>query len=208
MSNRTQTARAEDPRTKRHTATKTRILREAWKLAERDGVAGVSLGDLAKRVGLRQPSLYTYFVSKNDLYDELFAAGNRQLLAEVVHATYSDEPREALKEFVAACVRFSSLEPARHSLLFQRPIPDFEPSPESYALAEEFYDFFRSLIRRAGVTRQEDLDVFAALCQGLSEQQVSNEPGGDRWVRLAGSVVDMYLDRVEKGGFGPEVDPQ
>jgi AcrR family transcriptional regulator len=193
--------RAEDPRPKRHAENKARILKAAWKIAEREGVAGISLGELAKKVGLRQPSLYTYFDSKNGLYDEMFADGNRLLLATVVDRDYEGDPDEALKRFVRACIDFSSAHPAQHALLFQRHIPGFVPSHASYALAQEFYEFVRVLWKRAGITRQEDMDVFASLTQGLSDQQVSNEPHGQRWAALVDDVVDSYLDRVRSGGF-------
>jgi AcrR family transcriptional regulator len=168
-------------------------VKEAWRLASRDGVGAISLGDLAKAVGLRQPSLYTYFESKMDLYDEMFADGYRRFLDEVVSADYPDDAREALTLFVKRCVDFGSQHPARHHLLFQRHIPAFEPSPESFALAEEFYEYFRALMGRAGVKRQQDLDIFASLAQGLSDQQVANDPGGDRWARLAPVVVEMFF---------------
>ena len=56
------------------------IVAAAWKLAREHGIAGVSLHALAREVGMRQPSLYEYFDSKNALYDAMFADGNRQLL--------------------------------------------------------------------------------------------------------------------------------
>jgi AcrR family transcriptional regulator len=197
-----QSAREEDPRVRRHAQTKAKIVREAWKLAARDGVAGVSLGDLAKRVGLRQPSLYTYFESKNDLYDELFADGNRRLWADVAEHDYPADPRAAVIECGRAMVAFCAADVARYTLLFQRPVPSFEPSPASYALAQRFLAWFRELLARAGVDRDEDLDVITALIAGLADQQVANEPGGERWLRLTNQVIEMLLDRLEqKGGF-------
>src|SRR5438093_9690480 len=77
------------------------ILDEAWKLAQRDGLAAVSLRDLAAAVGLRQPSLYVYFESKLDLYDAMFADGYRQLLEFVGRRRYGDDPRRALAKLVA-----------------------------------------------------------------------------------------------------------
>ena len=56
------------------------IIDSAWKLAREQGIAGVSLHALAREVGMRQPSLYEYFDSKNALYDAMFADGNRQLI--------------------------------------------------------------------------------------------------------------------------------
>ena len=57
------------------------IVEAAWGLAGKDGIQMLSLHALAKEVGMRQPSLYAYFDSKNALYDAMFADGNRELLA-------------------------------------------------------------------------------------------------------------------------------
>ena len=194
MSNR----KTADPRTLRHAETKATIVREAWHLAARDGVAGVSLGELAKRVGLRQPSLYTYFSSKSELYDELFADGNRQLWAAVAERDYPDDPRAALKEFARAMVAFCAADVARYHLLFQRHVPAFEPSPASYDLAKQFVGFARELCARAGIEHDEDFDVFTALIAGLADQQVANDPGGNRWLALTDQVMEMLLDRLDR----------
>ena len=188
----------EDRRRQRREAKVAAILAEAWTLARRDGLAAISLRDLADAVGLRQPSLYVYFESKLDLYDAMFADGYRQLLDVVTDRRYGDEPRKALSTFVADCVRFAGDDVIRHQLLFQRTIPGFEPSAPSYALALEFYTFAQRLADAAGVRTQADLDVLTALVSGLGHQQVANDPGGNRWVRLADQVVDMFLTDVDR----------
>lgn len=190
------TAGTTDRRQQRHEAKRAGILGEAWSLAHRDGLAAISLHDLADAVGLRQPSLYVYFASKLDLYDAMFADGCRQLLDFVGQRRYGGEPRRALARFAADCVQFSSDDVVRHQLLFQRTIPGFEPSPESYALAVEFYEIGRRRATAAGVRTQADMDMLTALVSGLAHQQVANDPGGKRWVRLAGRVVQMFLDDV------------
>ena len=188
-----------DPRLARHDANKARILREAWKLAKKDGVGALSLGALAKRVGLRQPSLYTYFSSKNDLYDEMFAQANHELWNEVAERGYPDDPTRSLVEMTRAIVRFASADPARYELLFRRPIPAFEPSKESYAHAQRFYAWGVGMLRRAGVDRPADVDLYTALVAGLCDQQVANDPGGQRWLRLSDEVVSLFLERVGRG---------
>lgn len=173
------------------------ILAEAWTLARRDGLAAISLRDLADRVGLRQPSLYVYFDSKSALYDAMFADGYRQLLEYIRSRRSSDEPRRALAKFVADAVQFSSNDVVRHQLLFQRTIPGFEPSPESFGVALEFYEIARGRAEAAGVGSQAQMDILTALVSGLAHQQVANDPGGRRWVRLADDVVEMFLARLD-----------
>ncbi len=187
-----------DRRRERHLAKRATIVAEAWTLAQRDGLAAISLRDLAAQVGLRQPSLYAYFASKLALYDAMFADGNRQLIEDVTALPDRDDPHEALVELVEAVTRFSAGDSVRHQLLFQRTIPGFEPSAESYAAAEEFYAISQKHLAAAGVSDPGDLDIFTALVSGLGHQQVANDPGGDRWVRLSRRAVDMYLAEVAR----------
>jgi AcrR family transcriptional regulator len=187
-----------DPRERRREAKLAQILAAAWALAHRDGLAAISLRDLADLVDLRQPSLYAYFDSKLGLYDLLFADGNRQLLERVRSHPLNDDPRDALVAFVQVLIRFSSEDVVRHQILFQRTIPAFEPSPDSYALAIEFYEFASQHLARADVSDPGDVDVFSALVNGMAHQQVANDPGGDRWIRLAERSVDMFLADVNR----------
>jgi AcrR family transcriptional regulator len=166
----------------------------AWKLASENGIAGVSLHALAREVGMRQPSLYEYFDSKHALYDAMFADGNRQLLERLDTITLPRDPRAALKKFLRAFMVFAIEDSARCELLFQRHIPDFSPSPASYALAEEGLGRASKLMHEAGVTQQGDIDCMVAMVGGLIEAQMSNQPGGDRWTRHLNRLVDLYVD--------------
>ena len=174
------------------------ILAAAWELAGEHGVGGVSLRELARRVGMRQPSLYAYFDSKNGLYDALFADGNRQLLEWLDAQELPRDPRRAVKVFMGAFVTFALADPARGSLLFSRHIPGFEPSPESYALAEEVLGRVVALLHEVGLTDQGDIDCMVAMVAGLVDAQSSNQPGGDRWTRHLDRLVDLHLDDAEK----------
>jgi AcrR family transcriptional regulator len=189
-----------DRRAVRHEATKQRILEEAWSLAREQGLAGISLRDLAARVDLRQPSLYSYFDSKDALYDAMFAEGYQQLLAEIAAREFGSDPRQQVREMAHAFTEVCSEDPARAQLLFQRTLPGFEPSPESYALAGRFLDEARHRLAAAGLTRPEDLDLYTALVGGLVGQQLANEPGGTRWIGLVDEVVDMYLNHTTVKG--------
>lgn len=175
------------------------IVEAAWCLAQEHGIQLVSLRDLAKEVGMQQPSLYVYFDSKNALYDAMFADGNRQLLAMLEAVDLPDDPRSAVKVFLNAFAEFAVANPARNSLLFRRVIPGFEPSTESYALAEQALRRFVGVANAAGVTDQGDIDCLVAMTAGLIEAQLSNEPGGDRWLRHLDHMTDVLVDNATKG---------
>src|SRR5438128_3913371 len=187
-----------DKITERREAKVASIVASAWKLAREHGIAGISLHALAREVGMRQPSLYGYFDSKHALYDAMFADGNRQLLERLDALTLPRDPRAALKKFLGAFVAFALEDPARCELLFERHVPGFTPSPESYALAGEALGRAAKLMNDAGVTQQGDVDCIVAMVAGLMEAQLSNDPGGDRWTRHLNRLVDLYVDDAIK----------
>jgi AcrR family transcriptional regulator len=170
------------------------IVEAAWGLAREHGVAGLSLHALAREVGMRQPSLYEYFDSKHALYDAMFADGNRELLGRLRALRPSRNRRAALKGWLGAFAAFALEDEARYELLFQRHIPGFTPSPGSYGLAGEVLAGLVSHLNDAGVTSQGDVDCFVAIVGGLIDAQISNDPGGNRWIRHLDRLTDMYLD--------------
>ena len=91
---------------------------------------------------------------------------------------------------------FDAEDAARSQLLFQRTIPDFEPSAAAYAVAEEVFAFCGAHLVRAGITDPTDMDLFTALVAGLGLQQLANDPGGERWHRLLDRAIDMYVREV------------
>jgi AcrR family transcriptional regulator len=174
------------------------IVAAAWTLARRHGVGGVSLHALAREVGIRQPSLYAYFDSKHALFDAMFADGNRQLLARLDEVELPRNPRGAVKAFMRALVDFAVEDPARHALLFLRPIPGFEPSAASYEQARAVLSRAVELLHAAGLESQGDVDCFVAMVAGLVDAQISNDPGGNRWTHHLERLTDMYLDEPKR----------
>ncbi len=185
-----------DRRAERREATRAEILEAAWELARTQGLAGVSLRDVARKIGMRPPSLYWYFESKNAIYDAMFARGNQQLLNRIAEQDWPSDPRALLRLTARVFVEFSAEDVERYQLLFQRTIPDFEPSPGSYALALQVFEQMRDRFAAAGLSDPAHFDLWTALAAGLAAQQTSNDPGGDRWLRLVDEAADMYADHV------------
>lgn len=185
-----------DRRAERREATTAEILEAAWELTRSQGLAGLSLRELAQKIGMRPPSLYWYFDSKNAIYDAMFAQGNRQLLARLAEQKWPADAKGILRLSARAFVEFSTEDVQRYQLLFQRTIPGFQPSAEAYALAMQVVDQMRVRLAAAGLTEQRAFDMWTALVSGVAAQQIANEPGGDRWLRLIDEMVDIYVDRV------------
>jgi AcrR family transcriptional regulator len=185
-------------RNERRQATVDEILETAWRLARAEGLAGLSLRELAGEVGMQPQSLYSYFDSKHAIYDAMFAQGCRQFADGQAGWELTGDLRADLKVIGGYFVRFCTDDPVRYQLLFQRTIPGFEPSAASYAISEQSLGEVIAHLAALGIDDPSDIDLFTALGTGLTDQQISNDPGGDRWVRLLDDAIDMYVDHVTK----------
>jgi AcrR family transcriptional regulator len=185
-----------DRRAERHEATKAEIVDVAWDLARSEGLAGVSLRGVAQRVGMQAPSLYSYFDSKNAIYDAMYAQGSSQFIEHHRRLVMTGESLADLQAHMRSFVAFCTEDSARYQLLFQRTIPGFEPSPESYAISIEGLGIVRGRLAGIGFDDPGTLDLLTAIGTGLTDQQISNDPGGDRWTRLVDEAMEMFFTHV------------
>jgi AcrR family transcriptional regulator len=187
-----------DRRAERHAQTRREIVDAAWELARERGLSGWALRDVAEAVGMRAPSLYVYLESKNDLYDALFADGYAQLLEHMERVSRRGAPEQVLRRSARAFLDFCVADPARFQLLFLRTLPGFVPGEESYALATTALERAVEVLAAAGVTDPRAVDLWTAVMTGLASQQLSNDPGGNRWGRLVDDAVDLLVARGER----------
>ncbi|WP_458116577.1 TetR/AcrR family transcriptional regulator [Arthrobacter sp. D2-10] len=184
----------------RREASRREIVNAAWSIAREDGLAAVTLREVAARVGMRAPSLYTHFESRNAIFDAMFGQAWRDCV-EHMNANLPSTDDLSLREFLKWNTRtffeFCVSDIARFQLMNQRTIQGFEPSPESYAPSVQALERFREELVPYGLSRQEDIDLYTALLGGLIDAQLANDPGGNRWEKLLDRAVDMYVDGLD-----------
>ena len=186
-----------DRRSRRRQEVRAEIVDAAWGVVREHGLAGLSMRDLGARVGMRAQSIYSYFESKLDIYDAMFHEGYLAFSAALdeIEQEHGDSGGGA-EVLVASAHRFFAFcteDPVRYQLLFQRTIPDFVPSEASYAVALEVFDRMAQRFAAIGIDDPAAIDLWTALLTGLTDQQMSNDPGGDRWQRLIDRAVAMYV---------------
>ncbi len=81
-------------------STRQRILGQGLEIASERGLAGVSLGGLAGRVGMSKSGLFAHFRSKEDLQVELLRAAEGALRREVAPAMAEPEGLPRLRALV------------------------------------------------------------------------------------------------------------
>ena len=188
-----------DRQAERREATRREILDAAWDLAHEHGIAGFTLRDIAARVGMQAPSLYSHFPSKTAIYDAMFGEAWAAYLAVVEEMTaevqrHPQPPRQLLKTIATHFFDFAVADPERFQLMNVRVLHGFTPSPEAYAPSIAVYEAARAQLVALGATRDEDLDLYASIVGGLCEGQISNDLGGTRYRRLLDRAMDMYAD--------------
>ena len=193
---------AGDWREARRRSARDAIVEAAWHVVRSDGLAGLSLRELAKRAGITTPTVYSYFPSKNAIYDAMFGQAATRF-AELMSEPYaSQQPPAILAGGVRRFLAFCTSDTARYQLLFQRTIPGFEPSAASFAPAVRALELVRERLALNGIRDPRHVDMWTALTTGLVDQQISNDPGGDRWAGLIDDFVAMFLSYCQANRRG------
>jgi AcrR family transcriptional regulator len=183
------------------------ILVIARKMMQTDGVGALSFNAIARQLGMRPPSLYTYFDSKNAIYDELFRRGFEEFdrcmsSRPEIGGAFAANMRSAMESYM----RFAQENQDLYQIMFQRPIPDFVPSERSMAVSwaalqkgeNQFRDAIEQGALKTDLPPGEVQDLFIATMHGMTELHLANNPdlpvGEGRFGRLIPQAVQMFMD--------------
>jgi AcrR family transcriptional regulator len=183
-------------------------LEHAVMLMSEEGVGALSVSEVARRMGIRGPSLYKYFPSRHAIYDALFARGlaaeRAAVLAAIERAVIEQAPRgvPCIRAGAAAAVRWAVENPALAQLLHWRPVPGYEPSPEVFAASRDDMAWIRAefaeAVRLAQLVPAADSDdavrLYTVVLSGLISQQLANQPGVPFAEGVFSRLTDAALD--------------
>lgn len=150
-----------------------------------EGVNGLSLAEVARRLGVQPPSLYKYFPSLMAVYDAIFLRGQLEHLEVMRQAMTDAEPGlAALTAGLEASGRWALANRATAQLLFWRPVPSFEPSSGAFAPSVEMVALQRAAMADAvaagqlgrGADSDEAVYLVSILIVGVLSQAMANEP--------------------------------
>lgn len=181
------------------------ILDAARAIMREEGVAALSMQELARRMDMRAPSLYNYFSSKMDIYDALFRFGFRlweERLADLEQNT--TDLREEIRGVLEGYLLFALENPELYQLCFERPVPGFVPSPESLKLSFGTLDrsyqrveHFRDQMNTE-LSAEQIVNLVIAVAHGITAMHVANEPHLAAGQGRFGSLIPIALDMMEK----------
>jgi len=181
------------------------ILEAARQVMREEGVAALNLQEVARRVGVRAPSLYEYFPGKMALYDALFRMGVRLYAKRISRlnentSSFWARSQAGLENYMT----FAQEYPELYQLVFERPVPGFVPSEESMAESRQLLAMSNALVEKGleqgsialGITVPQARDLFIAMMHGLTALHMANEPelpvGSGRFGSLIPAAVALF----------------
>lgn len=193
------------PRVQRNReATIQTILETARAIMRKEGVAALSMQEVARRMDMRAPSLYNYFSGKLDIYDALFRLGI-SLWREIVEkaAQEAGSFQEEMRNIIEGYMTFALENPDLYQLCFERPVPGFVPSQESLELSFGLLDYSRQRVDGfmsqldTDLTSEQILNLTIAVSHGLTALHLANEPHLPLGQGRFGSLIPVALSMLE-----------
>ncbi len=181
------------------------ILDTARGIMREQGVAALTMQELARRLQIRPPSLYNYFESKMQIYDALFQQGFQlfgKTMREAVEGagTWSDDLRRSMEAYMT----FALQNPELFQLCFERHVPGFVPSKESMQVVNETLERSTARVRarlkggdfRPDMPFDSVFNLVNATMHGLTALHLANEPhlplGQGRYGSLIPATVSVF----------------
>ncbi|MBF4163148.1 TetR-like C-terminal domain-containing protein [Nocardioides acrostichi] len=152
-----------------------RLAAEAADLADEQGLGAVTLTALARRVGVKPPSLYAHVASNRDLRQRLTLRALEESAGRVAEAVAGRSGREAIDALGQAYRDYASAHPGRHAAM-------------SLPLDDE--------VAAVGAGPRH-----AELARAALRGYALGEPDETHAVRLLGATVRGWTDLERAGGF-------
>ena len=188
------------------------ILEAARQVMREEGVAALNLQEVARRVGVRAPSLYEYFPGKMAIYDALFCIGVRLYAERMSRLNESTDSFWARSQAgLENYMTFAQEYPELYQLVFERPVPGFVPSEESMAESRRLLTTSDDIVQKGiergsivlGITAEQARDLFIAMMHGLTALHMANEPelpiGSGRFGSLISAAMALF-----RAAWGPK----
>ena len=181
-----------------------RILDTARAIMREEGVAALSIQELARRMNIRAPSLYNYFASKSEIYDALFQFGQHQFETQISGYLIDGDWRMQLSGMMKSYLDFALENPELYQLCFERPVPGFVPSQESlqlsFGILERLYAQVKTWLPSLNtpLNERELGDFLIAFNHGITALHLANQPDVPVDESRFASLIPAFLTLIDQ----------
>jgi len=126
---------------------RSRILKAAQGILQEEGVEALSVRNIAKRAGLSTMGVYSYFGGKDQVCEELYIAGFRDLASAVSRARTGEDPEAVVVESTRNYLEFYQHNENRYALMFGMNASDYTPGEAARRAARESFEVAIGLVQ-------------------------------------------------------------
>lgn len=177
------------------------ILDAAQAIMREQGVPGLNLHEVARRMGMRPQSLAEYFPTKSAIYDTLFAKAVR-LMREGDDRAFAEHGPDwgRVQAWFENRLAFAEEHPELYHLALDMPVPGFVPSQESKQAVKDLLENTRrglaevidAGVMEPGMPRERAVDILLTARRGIAAEQLGKgSVVPERSVRFRGLIADV-----------------
>lgn len=170
------------------------IKRVAWEQMAEEGPAGLSLREIAKRMGVSAPALYNYYKNRDDLITALIIEAYNMLGAAMRQASEGYAPQDYAHRLLATALamrQWAVENREKFVLIFGTPIPGYHaPEDSTDQAARQSLSPLGQLLQEAQTTGQLKLPPeYATVPPSLAEQL-------SEWLKRSGAPLELPVLRL------------
>ncbi|HQY14244.1 MAG: TetR/AcrR family transcriptional regulator [Actinobacteria bacterium] len=158
------------------------LLRAADGLLATEGPSALTVRRIAAEAGMSTMNVYSRFGGKDGVVEQLFLHGFELLAGGMGEVGATDDPIADLRRCGQAYRRFASEHSTLYSVMFERVVADYEPTPAAKAAALGTLELLAARLQRAmdaGLVRRMDATHAAAIvwstCHGVISLQLKHD---------------------------------
>jgi AcrR family transcriptional regulator len=159
----------------------TTLLAAAANLLATAGPEALTVRRIAADAGMSTMNVYSRFGNKEGVVERLFVNGFELLATGMRAAPTTDDPLADLRSCRTAYRAFATANPTLYSVMFEKAVPDFEPSAAAMEIGTRTLEVLAGRVERAmdaGLLRRADPFTTAAIIWSTCHGVVSLELKG------------------------------
>jgi AcrR family transcriptional regulator len=177
------------------------LLKAASDLLAAEGPGALTVRRIANAAGVSTMNVYSRFGGKDGVVEHLFIEGFTRLGAGMSGVTATDDPIADMLACGLSYRRFAIDNPTLYSVMFDRVVPDYVPSPEAQLIAGATLELLADRLERAmkaGALRPGDRLRTAALvwatCHGVVSLELKEGGSmGIDWPEVYQQAMNMIV---------------